>query len=120
MCCICGIYLLNNTFIDFDLVRLYHPDKVGASASSDLAHARFQAITAAYDTLRGKSFSSNDTLGHGTSASLAPRYQSTAAYKVMRKRRQELYDSGAVDDSKKDKLILFGVIMVSFSQCTST
>jgi hypothetical protein len=101
-------------------VRLYHPDKVGASSSSDLAHARFQAITAAYDTLRGKSSSSNDTLGHGTSASPAPRYQSTAAYRAMKKKRQELYDSGPVDDSKKDKLILFGVIVVSISQSTST
>ncbi|KAE9409692.1 hypothetical protein BT96DRAFT_970027 [Gymnopus androsaceus JB14] len=36
----------------YELVRIYHPDKVGASMSSEAAHARFQAITAAYDSLR--------------------------------------------------------------------
>lgn len=32
----------------------------------------------------------------------------------MRKKRQELYNSGPVDDSRKDKIIIFGVIMVCF------
>ncbi|KAF9478783.1 DnaJ-domain-containing protein [Pholiota conissans] len=93
----------------YDLVRLYHPDKVGASATPDLAHARFQAIKAAYDILRGKSLINND--GRGAPSSLAPRYQSTAAYRAMRRKRQELYNSGPVDDSRKDKLILFGVVV---------
>lgn len=99
---------------DFDLVRLYHPDKIGVSAFSDLAHARFQAITAAYDILRRKSSALDDPLSSSSSASPTARYQTTAAYRAMRKKRQELYNSGPVDDSRKDKIIIFGVIMVCF------
>lgn len=95
-------------------MRLYHPDKIGVSASSDLAHARFQAITAAYDILRRKSSALDDPLSSSSSASPTARYQTTAAYRAMRKKRQELYNSGPVDDSRKDKIIIFGVIMVFF------
>lgn len=102
----------NKALLDFDLVRLYHPDKAGLSIPSDVAHARFQAITAAYDILRGKKPAADDPLGYGSSTTPAVRYQTTAAYRAMRKKRQELYNSGPVDDSKKDKLIVFGVIMV--------
>lgn len=98
---------------DFDLVRLYHPDKIGESTPSDLAHARFQAITAAYDILRKKNSAPRDPLGPSSSASPTAGYQTTATYRAMRKRRQELYNSGPVDDSRKDKLIIFGVVMVS-------
>ncbi|KJA27850.1 hypothetical protein HYPSUDRAFT_35019 [Hypholoma sublateritium FD-334 SS-4] len=93
----------------FDLVRLYHPDKIGVSTSSDLAHARFQEITAAYEILRRKSSAPDDPLSSTSPAS--PRYRTTAAYRAMRKKRQELYNSGPVDDSRKDKFIIFGVIM---------
>ncbi|KAF8973026.1 hypothetical protein BDZ97DRAFT_646494 [Flammula alnicola] len=95
----------------FDLVRLYHPDKVGISTSPDAAHARFQAITAAYDILRGKTPLNDDAMGSRPSATSGARYQTTAAYRTMQKRRQELYDSGAVDDSRKDKLIMIGVVL---------
>lgn len=93
-------------------MRLYHPDKIGESTPSDLAHARFQAITAAYDTLRKKNSAPHDPLGPSSSASPTVRYQTTAAYNAMRRKRQELYNSGPVDDSRKDKLIIFGVVMV--------
>ncbi|CAA7261766.1 unnamed protein product [Cyclocybe aegerita] len=89
----------------YDLVRLYHPDKP-CGVSPEIAHERFQAISAAYDVLRGKKL--DDTLA-GESGSTDTRYQTTAAYRAMRRKRQELYDSGAVDDSRKDKIILFGV-----------
>ncbi|KAF8160658.1 hypothetical protein B0H34DRAFT_697557 [Crassisporium funariophilum] len=98
----------------FDLVLLYHPDKVGSSASSDVAHARFQAITAAYDKLRKKTPLDGSPLGPGGPFSVDTRYQTTAAWRAMRRRRQELYASGAVDDGKKDKLILVGVVMTVF------
>jgi len=90
----------------FQLVRLYHPDKVGTSTSSDIAHTRFQAITAAYDVLRGKA--PGNIFGSSGSASVP--YQTTASWRAMRKRRQELYDSGPVNDGKTDNLIIVGVV----------
>ncbi|KAF8813939.1 DnaJ-domain-containing protein [Phlegmacium glaucopus] len=91
----------------FELVRLYHPDKVvGTSASSDIAHTRFQAITAAYDVLRGKA---PGNLSVASGSANVP-YQTTASWRAMRKRRQELYDSGPIDDGMNDRLIIIGVV----------
>ncbi|KAF9449172.1 DnaJ-domain-containing protein [Macrolepiota fuliginosa MF-IS2] len=88
----------------FDLVRIYHPDKASSSVSPDLAHERFQAITTAYDVLRGK----KPHLGTAPGASGVEdrSYQTTAAYRAARRRRQELYSSGAVDDRWKDRIFL--------------
>ena len=40
------------------------------------------------------------------------RYQTTAAYRAMQHKRQELYDSGAVDDSRTDRLLIAGIVAV--------
>lgn len=81
--------------------------------SPDVAHARFRAITAAYDTLRGKTPSAS--ADNGFTASAQDRsYQTTAAWRAARQRRQELYTSGAVDDSWKDGIILGGAVLVCF------
>lgn len=37
-------------------------------------------------------------------------YRSTAAWRATRQRRQELYNSGAADESWKDKIIILGVV----------
>ncbi|PPQ93801.1 hypothetical protein CVT25_013510 [Psilocybe cyanescens] len=94
----------------YDLVRVYHPDKAMVSISPEVAHTRFQAITAAYDVLTGKTPLDGDPTQSKTS-DLEARHRTTAAYRAMRQRRQELYSSGAVDDSSKDKIIVAGVIL---------
>jgi hypothetical protein len=104
---------------DFQLVRLYHPDKVGTSTSSDIAHTRFQAITAAYDVLTGKA-PGNTSGASGASGSANVPYQTTASWRAMRKRRQELYDSGPVNDGKNDSLIIIGVVAVNLCSFLST
>lgn len=98
---------------DFDLVRLYHPDKA-SDVSPDVAHQRFQVITHSYDVLRGKKASG--TVDHEqVNPSVDLRYQTTAAWRARHRRRsEELYKSGAADDKWKDRLILAGVIGVSF------
>jgi len=100
--------------VDIDLVRLYHPDKAGSSSTAEVAHERFQAITSAYDILRGKNVAGNlgDEPGSSTSANVDTRYQTTAAWRAARRKRQELYRSGAADDRWKDRLILAGVFGV--------
>jgi hypothetical protein len=105
-------FLLARSVIDFDLVRLYHPDKA-SDVPPDIAHARFQAITHAYDSLRGKVASGSTDDGSPSNPSVDLRYQTTAAWRAAhRRRQQELYSSGAVDDKWKDRIILFGVVSV--------
>ncbi|KAG5643600.1 hypothetical protein DXG03_000608 [Asterophora parasitica] len=89
----------------YELVRIYHPDKVGAgSLSAEAAHARFQSITAAYDALRGKT-----PLVDSPQTAQDTRYPTTAAWRA-RSRRQELY--AGKDERWKDRVILFGVVAV--------
>jgi hypothetical protein len=47
-------------------------------------------------------------------------HQTTAAYRTMQRRRQELYDSGAVDDSRMDKWLITGVVAVCCFLCMRT
>ncbi|KXN90882.1 hypothetical protein AN958_03536 [Leucoagaricus sp. SymC.cos] len=89
----------------FDLVRIYHPDKASTTVSPEVAHERFQAITTAYDILRGKK--PYPGASSSSSSSVEDRsYQTTAAYRAARRRRQELYSSGAVDDRWKDRIFM--------------
>ena len=102
-------------WIDYDLVRLYHPDKAAAllstQISADEAHARFRAITAAYDALRRKT-ALNGLQPSAATTSMPNQYQTTAAYRAMQRKRQELYDGGAVDDSRTDRLLIAGIVAV--------
>ncbi|KAF9568245.1 hypothetical protein CPC08DRAFT_732699 [Agrocybe pediades] len=98
----------------YELVRVYHPDRASQTVDPEIAHARFRAITNAYDALNGKIPMNADPLKpHPTAeahANSEARYRRTAAYRAMRQRQQNLYDSGAVDDSMKDKIILAGAV----------
>ncbi|CAK5265336.1 unnamed protein product [Mycena citricolor] len=87
----------------FELVRIYHPDKADPSVSSADAHARFRAITAAYNALRDPSPQSLE----GESG--APTLRARALYK----RNRNLYSGNELaDDGWKDKMIFVGVLMV--------
>ncbi|KAJ6475260.1 hypothetical protein C8R47DRAFT_1142810 [Mycena vitilis] len=89
----------------FDLVRIYHPDKVGDSVPSGIAHARFQAITAAYNALRANSPSL------GQDKANAP----TPTARAMYKRSRNLYSGPQLsDDSWKDRIIVAGVVFAAF------
>ncbi|KAF5389491.1 hypothetical protein D9757_004320 [Collybiopsis confluens] len=96
----------------YELVRIYHPDKVGSSVSSEEAHARFQSIGNAYNLLRGNSSPDQSTLP--SSPRDLQHEATTAARRAAHVRRhRELYQAGAVDDRWKDRVILFGVIGAS-------
>jgi hypothetical protein len=101
-----GIGTLNLAIPDFDLVRIYHPDKADPSISPEDAHATFRSITAAYDSLRGKTPLTPSPF----SAPAHERHRTTAEWTVMRTKREALY-AGA-DDRWKDKVILAGLIAV--------
>ncbi|KAF8891633.1 hypothetical protein BD779DRAFT_1512218 [Infundibulicybe gibba] len=84
----------------YDLVRIYHPDNPGSSKHPNIAHERFQAITAAYDSLRGLTPFTSVT----PPTTPTP---TTAAYRAAQTRQRALYTGG--DDRWKDRIILFGV-----------
>lgn len=85
---------------DIELVRIFHPD-VDQSIPSRVAHARFQAITTAYNVLRGASPPSTQD------------DPPTPAARAMYKRNRNLYSGPQLsDDSWKDRIIVAGVIFV--------
>lgn len=106
-------FLISSLPLDYELVRIYHPDKTGASISSEEAHTRFQSISNAYNILRGKS-APNDTI---FSSPRDRRQEATTAARraAYVRRHRELYEGGAVDDRWKDRIIFFGVLGVSGS-----
>ncbi|VDB98882.1 unnamed protein product [Peniophora sp. CBMAI 1063] len=104
----------------YALVRLYHPDSPSARAlPPDVAHRRFQAVRAAYDTLTGKAHhpSSSHYHPHGS----AHTHDSDDLWRELaaRRRQQERREAyrrahgvpewdAAGDDARKDR-ILFAV-----------
>ncbi|KIK67078.1 hypothetical protein GYMLUDRAFT_238422 [Collybiopsis luxurians FD-317 M1] len=100
----------------YQLVRIYHPDKAAPSISSEEAHARFQAISNAYNTLRGKSTpnvssSARDTRHEATTAARRAAYI---------RRHRELYQAGAIDDRWKDRLIILATVALFVIQAAMT
>ncbi|TFY57044.1 hypothetical protein EVJ58_g7272 [Rhodofomes roseus] len=97
---------------DYDLVRIYHPDSaISRAVPPDTAHARFQAISAAYSVLTGKARRMGDVESDSASE-LRPDYNSlsTAMWKAKQRRRAEL--NVGTDDRWKDAL-MFGAITLS-------
>ena len=100
--------------LDYELVRIHHPDSpFGRDLSPAIRRSRFQAITAAYDTLRGKTNGSNGPVDVYR-AELERRRRARAAYEASRRRagaQAEVWTASA-DDRWKDIIILFVGIMV--------
>lgn len=104
------LILLVHLDTDYDLVRLYHPDKADPSVAPEVAHARFQSITIAYDQLRGK----RDMPATAPKQSTHP---TAAAHRAMhRHRHQHAMQFGSVDEKWKERLILGGIVFVRPSQ----
>ncbi|KAI0930526.1 hypothetical protein AcV5_007215 [Taiwanofungus camphoratus] len=98
----------------YDLVRIYHPDSpISRSAPPDTAHARFQAISAAYATLSGKAQGASTVDSSSSTEGVRPDYHSlsTAMWRARQRKRAEL-DVG-MDDRWKDRMMLGAIILVS-------
>lgn len=98
-------------------MRIYHPDSpVSRPLPSATAQARFQSITAAYDSLRGKS-------PHASGAGEPERSRtdfhnlSSAMWRARRQRRAEL--NIGLDDKWKDRMMLSAIVLVRFPACAS-
>ena len=99
---------------DYELARTFHPDSPTAHALPvSLRHARFHAITMAYDVLRGKS---HPHLYHGSAdtpyaAELARRRRQHAQRQAYHRRAApEFAGAGGMDgadEAWKDQVIIF-------------
>jgi len=99
---------------DYELVRTFHPDSPASRVlPSSVRHARFHAVSRAYDILRGKSHA---RLGQGCTddvytTELARRRRQQAQRQAHRGRAAPGYASEAeatstADDAWKDQLII--------------
>ncbi len=110
---------------DYELVRVHHPDSPnGHNLSPELRRSRFQAITAAYDTLRGKWSGGSGSNGADDiyRQELDRRRRARAAYEASLGRGTFSYEQtpgkaweASADDRWKDRIILFIGIMVRVS-----
>ena len=96
---------------DYELVRIYHPDSsISRALPPDRAQARFHAITAAYDALRGKRPLSD------SGEPIVPRRDfhdlGTAMWRAKQQRKAELNVS-VIDDKWKDRMMLGLIFLVS-------
>jgi hypothetical protein len=92
---------------DIDLVRIYHPDSpVSRALSPEVTDGRFHAITKAYDVLRGKTAMTPEGIQSKSDAQ-----NPTSAVRKARQARRLDLDAGS-DDQWKDRIILFGTILV--------
>ncbi|OJA08017.1 hypothetical protein AZE42_08015 [Rhizopogon vesiculosus] len=98
---------------DYELVRIYHPDSVVARHyPPEVSQARFQAISKAYDILRGKTSSSGEPT------------EATRKVDPMRwatKSRRPHFDDTASDEKWKERVITGAVLLtlVAFVAQTS-
>lgn len=114
-------------YTDYELVRTYHPDSpTSQSLPSSVRHARFHAVTKAYDILRGKS---NTQPGHDFaddvySAELARRRRQHAHRQAFHQHatsdNAEAGGMSGADDAWKDQVIIIvglAVCRISSSSC---
>lgn len=108
---------------DYELVRIYHPDSpVSRVLPASTAQTRFQAITHAYDVLRGKTShpsainSSEVNVGEVDRAKASFRNLETAMWRAKQQRRAEMRGMGGVgmSDRTKDAIMVGAVVLVSF------
>ncbi|KAG0706028.1 hypothetical protein DFH29DRAFT_200210 [Suillus ampliporus] len=87
----------------FELVRIYHPDSaVARHYPPEVSQARFQAISRAYDILRGKVYSSGEPVE--TAHKVDPKRWSTRS-------RHPHFDDTASDERWKERVIMGAVLL---------
>ena len=98
---------------DYELVRVHHPDSpFDHHLSSQERRSRFQAITSAYDTLRGKRGSGTNSTVDVYRQELERRRRARAAYEQTRNSGFAYEHAGrsewtaSADDRWKDRILM--------------
>ena len=100
---------------DYELVRIYHPDSPVARVYPPVvSEARFHAISASYDVLRGR----RPTLDPESPDVIPrPRFDLHALWRAKQRHRQD--PVGPADDRWKDSVILGSLLVVRCSRSTT-
>ena len=92
---------------DYDLVRIYHPDSpVARNYSAELAQARFQSISKAYDMMRGKSAITGEVVTN------RERHVDPARFRPKTTRRPH-FDETTGDERWKERILFGATVLVS-------
>ncbi|KAI9429785.1 hypothetical protein H4582DRAFT_2144442 [Lactarius indigo] len=98
----------------YELVRIYHPDSPVARAyPPEVSEARFHAISASYDVLRGH----RPTLDSESPDAAPPRFDLHALWRAKQRHRKD--PIGPADDRWKDGVLLGTLLVVRHSHSTS-
>ncbi|KAG6375405.1 hypothetical protein JVT61DRAFT_2962 [Boletus reticuloceps] len=90
----------------YDLVRIYHPDSpIARTFPADTAQVRFQAISKAYDMMRGKSAITGDVVMDRERPADSARFRPKAS-------RRPHFDATPGDERWKER-VLFGATVVA-------
>ena len=102
--------------LDYELVRRYHPDSPFArSLPPDMAHIQFQAVSRAYDVLRGRKAS---MAVDGSDDGPTSRPNNDVGFEIWKARQARKADIDVVFDERwKDKMLV-GIML--FVRCLST
>lgn len=99
--------------VDYDLVRIYHPDSIVARKEpAEESQRRIQAINNAYLTLRGHHIPSADG-EHRTADS--ERHAASARFRTARMRRATSFEDVPGDERWKERTIVALAVVVSVS-----
>ncbi|KAG8213978.1 hypothetical protein J3R82DRAFT_10728 [Butyriboletus roseoflavus] len=101
---------------DYDLVRIYHPDSpVGRKYPAEMAQARFQSISTAYDVMRGKSAITGEVL------TSRERHMDPARFRPRAPRRPH-FDETTGDERWKERVLVGATVVaiVAFVAQTTT
>jgi hypothetical protein len=94
--------------LDYDLVRIYHPDSpVARKYPADTAQTRFQSISKAYDLMRGKSAITGEVLTN------RERHADPARFRPKAARRRPHFDETTGDERWKERILFGATVLVS-------
>ncbi len=100
---------------DYELVRIYHPDSpVARVYPPEISEARFHAISASYDVLRGRRVAMDP---ESPGVAPRPRFDLHALWRAKQRHRRD--PIGPVDDRWKDGVILGSLILVRSSRSST-
>lgn len=93
--------------LDYDLVRIYHPDSpIARNYPAEMAQARFHSISKAYDLMRGKSAITGEVLTN------RERHADPARFRP-KVRRHPHFDETAGDERWKERILFGATVIVS-------
>lgn len=95
------------SWLDYDLVRIYHPDSpIARNYPAEIVQTQFQSISKAYDLMRGKSAITGEVMTN------RERHADPARFRPKATRRPH-FDETAGDERWKERVLFAATVLVS-------